>query len=203
MSVPGRFFRTAQLALMAWRAQRAAFLPPAQVAAIQRRRIRAIVRHAYHTVPYYREVIDERRLKPTDVRSPADLAKLPLLSKRDLSANLERFRSSAVELRRCVVLRTNGSTGLRTDIPADPECLLRGLACSAREALPIAASVGRPLHSLRVMGFFSPSSTAQVVQRFYQRELVVPIRRKMASHLNPLAHNVELINRFRPDVIGG
>ena len=36
-------------------------------------RLREIVRHAYETVPYYRDLFDRLRLKPSDVRGKADL----------------------------------------------------------------------------------------------------------------------------------
>ena len=40
-----------------------------ELRAYQDERLRAIVAHAYDTVPYYRRLFDELRLKPSDIRS--------------------------------------------------------------------------------------------------------------------------------------
>lgn len=54
------------------------FRPLDEILARQRRRVRSIVAHAYHTVPYYREVMDAAHLGPDDFQSADDLARLPL-----------------------------------------------------------------------------------------------------------------------------
>jgi phenylacetate-coenzyme A ligase PaaK-like adenylate-forming protein len=52
------------------------------IARVQRWRVRAIVRHAYATVPFYRRAMVERGLAPDDIRDVDDLARLPLLDSR-------------------------------------------------------------------------------------------------------------------------
>ena len=47
----------------------------------QNERLRDLVAHAYATVPYYRELFDSLKLKPTDIQTSADLPKLPVLRK--------------------------------------------------------------------------------------------------------------------------
>ena len=49
-------------------------------------RVRALVEHATRHVPYYREVFARTGLRPQDLRSPVDLARVPISTKSDLRA---------------------------------------------------------------------------------------------------------------------
>lgn len=69
---------------------------PDRLRAYQEERLGLIVRHAYETVPYYRDVMDRRRLKPSDVRTLADLHRLPVLTRSEVIANRDRLRSRTV-----------------------------------------------------------------------------------------------------------
>ena len=55
--------------------------PVERIEELQSERLRRLITHAYEHVPYYRRVMDERRLTPSDIRSAADLTKLPVLTK--------------------------------------------------------------------------------------------------------------------------
>jgi len=69
---------------------------PDRLRAYQEERLGLVIRHAYDTVPYYRDVMDELRLRPPDVRRVEDLRKLPVLTRNELIANRDRLRSSTV-----------------------------------------------------------------------------------------------------------
>ena len=56
--------------------------------------MRSIVRHAYSTVPYYRETMDRLGLTPADLGTAADLAKLPILEPWQLTRDPEYFVST-------------------------------------------------------------------------------------------------------------
>jgi phenylacetate-CoA ligase len=85
----------------------------------QDQRLRAIVAHAYETVPFYRRRFDELRLKPHDVRSRADLLKVPLLTKDDIRTNFEDLRSRAVPRRSMRAGHTSGTTGTPLTVEYD------------------------------------------------------------------------------------
>jgi phenylacetate-CoA ligase len=83
-----------------------------QILAFQARRLRALVRHAYERVPCYRRLFDQAGLKPDDVRTLADLARIPLSSRDDL----QRLPAAEVvargfDPRELAVHRTSGSSG--------------------------------------------------------------------------------------------
>jgi phenylacetate-coenzyme A ligase PaaK-like adenylate-forming protein len=50
-------------------------------------KLRRLLAHCYDAVPYYRRVMDSRRLTPADIRGVADLGKLPPLTKATIRAH--------------------------------------------------------------------------------------------------------------------
>ena len=79
--------------------------------AFQSRQLRGLVSHAYQHVPYYRQLLDRHRLAPGDIRSAADLAAVPITTKRDLQAAPASLLAHGLDPQRLVVHRTTGSTG--------------------------------------------------------------------------------------------
>ena len=55
-----------------------------QIRAWQDERLVKQVKHVYDNVPYYRNLMEKRGVKPEDIRSVEDLHKLPFLTKDDL-----------------------------------------------------------------------------------------------------------------------
>jgi phenylacetate-CoA ligase len=62
--------------------------PPARIRELQELRLRRMMRHAYHHVPYYRDVFGRLRVRPEEIQTLSDLRRLPLLSRKDVSENL-------------------------------------------------------------------------------------------------------------------
>jgi phenylacetate-CoA ligase len=91
----------------------------ADVSAYQNSRLQQIVEHAYRTVPYYTRVFDERRLTPADIRTAADLPKLPLLTKAILKANFDQLWSRAFERTALLDGHTSGTTGTPMEVLYD------------------------------------------------------------------------------------
>jgi len=82
-----------------------------QLEALQLEQLRALVKHAYENVPYYRRVFDERRLTPKDIATLDDLRKLPILTKEDVRNNFEELIARNVDRSRLHYATTSGSTG--------------------------------------------------------------------------------------------
>ncbi len=89
------------------------YLPPERLLDLQRRRLAAVVRHAYEHVPYYRRLFDRVGLRPEDIRSPDDLRALPVTTKAVLR---EQPKQALVALHRDghndISVMTSGSTGM-------------------------------------------------------------------------------------------
>jgi phenylacetate-CoA ligase len=88
------------------------WLSPKQIRELQDEKLRRLIRHAYRSVPYYRARMQELNLRPEDIRTQDDLAKLPLLTKDDVRRYLH-FDIIAEGASHADMLRisTSGSTG--------------------------------------------------------------------------------------------
>ena len=60
------------------------FVPVAQLREVQLRRLKSIVQRAYDRVALFRKRLEERKLKPADLRAIEDIVKLPFTTKSDL-----------------------------------------------------------------------------------------------------------------------
>jgi phenylacetate-CoA ligase len=85
----------------------------------QGQRLRQVVAHAYENVPYYRDLFRRLGLTPADVRMPADLPKIPTLSKATLRANFPLLRAATRERFRPVEVWTSGTSGEPTRVLMD------------------------------------------------------------------------------------
>ena len=71
------------------------------------------VKHVYENVPYYRNLMDEKGVKPEDIKGIDDLHKLPFLTKADLR-DAYPYGLLAKPLEDCVRIHsTSGTTGRR------------------------------------------------------------------------------------------
>lgn len=89
-------------------------LPREALAAIQLRRLQALVERVYNLVPFYRRKLDEAGIKPGDIRSLKDLRRLPFTTKQDLRDNYP-FGLFAVPMEQVVRIHaSSGTTGKPT-----------------------------------------------------------------------------------------
>jgi len=83
------------------------------IKALQDERLVKQVKHVYDNVPYYREMMDKKGVKPEDIKSTADLHKLPFITKADLR-DAYPYGLLAKPLNECVRIQsTSGTTGRR------------------------------------------------------------------------------------------
>ncbi|WP_027881649.1 phenylacetate--CoA ligase family protein [Meiothermus rufus] len=59
-------------------------LPRPKLTELQNQRLREQVAYVYERVPFYKQLFDEKGLKPSDIRGVEDLPKLPFTKKKDL-----------------------------------------------------------------------------------------------------------------------
>lgn len=108
-----------------------------QIRAWQDERLVKQVRHVYDNVPYYRNLMEQKGVRPEDIRSVEDLHKLPFLTKDDLREAYP-YGLLAKPLRDCVRIQsTSGTTGRRVvafytqhDLDLWEECCARAIAAA-------------------------------------------------------------------------
>ncbi|MBP0974460.1 MAG: phenylacetate--CoA ligase [Oscillospiraceae bacterium] len=104
---------------------------------LQNERLVKQVHHVYENVPYYRDLMDKKGVKPDDIQSVDDLHKLPFLSKADLR---EAYPTGmlAVPMKDCVRIHsTSGTTGKRVvafytqhDVDLWEDCCARAITAA-------------------------------------------------------------------------
>jgi phenylacetate-CoA ligase len=92
---------------------------PEEIDTLQATKLRELVAHAVSTVPYYARVFAERGLDPDSIREPADLTRLPLLTRSVLAANKEALISNMVDRESLQTNHSSGSTGQRAEFHQD------------------------------------------------------------------------------------
>lgn len=85
----------------------------------QDERLRETIQHAYNSSPYYRRIMQERKLAPHDIRTAADLPKLPILDKQLLRRHYDEIVCQDWPRSRRVILSTGGTTGTSLKLVED------------------------------------------------------------------------------------
>ena len=130
-------------------------LPRVGIESIQLRRLQHLVARVYRTVEPYRRKMDEVGLKPDDIKTLADLTKLPFTVKNDLRDNYP-FGLFTVPLDEVVrVHASSGTTGKPTvvgytakDIKTWSNVMARALCCAG-------ATKGDMVHNAYGYGLFT------------------------------------------------
>ena len=108
-----------------------------EILKIQNEKIVKQVKHVYENVPYYRNLMDEKGVKPEDIKSVDDIKKLPFLSKADLR-DAYPYVLLGTDLKNCVRIHsTSGTTGRRVvafytqhDLDLWEECCARAIVAA-------------------------------------------------------------------------
>ncbi len=130
-------------------------MPREALAALQLERLKQTVAHAYANVPHYRLAFEKAGVLPGDIRSLADVTRLPFTGKSDLRDNYP-FGLFAVPRRRLARLHaSSGTTGKPTvvgytlkDIDIWAELMARSMACAG-------ARPGDVVHNAYGYGLFT------------------------------------------------
>ncbi len=163
----------------------------ARLQALQTRRLRSLITEAYARVPFHRRRFADAGVMPEDIRTLADLSRLPTtpkqLLRRGPAADLV---ASGVDPDACDVVRTSGSTGM-------PLRILRG----RRE---IAWHRVAGLRILREIGFRWTDRTfevrAELGPTFFVQRLGLAPKRWMSMLADP-ADQLRALVAYRPQVV--
>lgn len=73
--------------------------------------IPTLIEQAYNNVPFYKQWFDAAGVKPEDIRTEADLEKIPIVRKTDLIAHADEFRATNAGEYVMIHNHTGGTTG--------------------------------------------------------------------------------------------
>ena len=108
-----------------------------EILRIQNEKIVKQVKHVYESVPYYRDLMDQKGVKPEDIKSVDDIKKLPFLTKDDLREAYP-YGLLGTDLKNIVRIHsTSGTTGRRVvafytqkDLDLWEECCARAIVAA-------------------------------------------------------------------------
>jgi phenylacetate-CoA ligase len=201
--------RIGRSALTAWRAREetgVAFLSEDELQARQSLRFRAIVRHAWEHVPYYRNWMREAGAGPGDLREAADLRALPLVGKLALTLDPDPFSAPAYERRDGLTLLSSGTSGRRRRFRHDSGALFDALTAGRRQRIALRHFVGKET-GYREAVFNREGSAGEQIRGFWEGRMITPpgldlVRRRFSPAL-PFEDLLTGVNAFRPHVIRG
>jgi phenylacetate-CoA ligase len=165
-----------------------------ELRALQLKRLRATLEHAYANSPVYRAKFDDAGVHPSDCRDLSDLAKFPFTSKADLRDSYP-FGMFAVPREQCVRIHaSSGTTGKPTVVGYTQNDVDTWAHVMARSIRASGAMPGDMVHVSYGYGLFTGGLGAH-----YGAErlglTVVPFGGGQTER------QVQLIADFRPDII--
>lgn len=112
-------------------------MPLGELRKLQSEKLVKQVKHVYENVPYYRNLMDKKGVKPEDICGIDDLYKLPFITKSDLRETYP-YGMLAVPLKDCVRIQsTSGTTGKRViayytkeDVDLWEDCCARAIVAA-------------------------------------------------------------------------
>lgn len=75
-------------------------------------RLKILLQQAYENVPYYQDLFNKLKIKPSDIQKRNDLALFPILKKDTIrNEGLDRFTAININKKKCLLRSSSGSTG--------------------------------------------------------------------------------------------
>jgi phenylacetate-CoA ligase len=194
---------TGRRVLSKWRElEKTQWLSRDEVLQLQWGKLRRLLAHAYANVPFYRHRFETARVTPADIRTPADMERIPPLTKQDLRQHLDELiatNANRSQLRRNA---TGGSTGEPTVFFNDRLDLDYGSAVVLRNYRWVGLEPGETHVMLWGSAFdlsLFASAKGRLTNWVLDRHILSAFEMTEAS----LLHYIDVVHRLRPRVITG
>lgn len=81
------------------------------ISELRDKKTREIIRHAYYTSGFYRDLMERAGVTPDDVQTSEELVRVPPVTKDDIQKNFNGILSRSYDVSRCLMRTTSGSSG--------------------------------------------------------------------------------------------
>jgi phenylacetate-CoA ligase len=175
---------------------------PEKIYHYQTKRLRALVKRAYETVPFYRKHFNENGVRPEDIKELSDISRLPLLTREDVRAAGDSLISSKFSKRKLVHGHTSGTTGSPLSFYWDKNTCIYNNAIDWRHKHWAGIHYGDGIALL--MGR-TIVPTHKTKPPFWQHDRIHNILWISSFHLSEeyLPHYLEKLKRYKPAAIEG
>ncbi len=164
-----------------------------EIEKVQRKKLTAILKHAYENVEFYHRKFRAEGIKPDDIKTVKDLKKLPRTTRFDVQRNLPKLVSRGVSISKCRKYTSSGSTGTPVTV------LSHGKTESYRAALFMRPFFENGLKMKDKMVRISASPPTE--EKWYEK---LGLMRKVCLHPNePIKSAVKLLMKYNPEAVYG
>jgi phenylacetate-CoA ligase len=161
---------------------------------IQNRKLRAVIKYAYENVEFYHRIFDGLRLKPDDIRTVADLLKLPVTTRSDIQKNFPaKIASRGISVNQCRKHVSSGSTGIPVTVLSDARTEAYRAALFARPFFECGLRLRHKM--VRI------TATPQPKPKWYEH--LGFMSKTVLNPTEPVEVGLTLLERFKPDTIFG
>ena len=181
--------------------ERSQYRAPGEIADDQLARLKVILRYAYDAVPYYKRAWDAAGVHPSELRTLADLAAFPVLTKADIRLSGPELLSTVGDRATWRLKTTSGSTGVPLKIYLDEPAAQWKAACTVRSDEWSGYRLGQRV--AKVWG--NPEYLADGVRGKLRNAIVDRAMYLDTIHLTPekVKRFAELLQRRRPGLVFG
>jgi phenylacetate-CoA ligase len=162
----------------------------------QEKMLRSVVRYAYDSVPFYHEKFKRCGIKPENIKTLEDLAKIPVVRKDEFrQQSSDRLVSRNISLSKLRKLKTSGSTGRPLEV------LISGYEDDWRKAIYMRANLfcgQKPRDKWVVIA--GPAHRGDTTK--IQQILGIYARKHISVFEKP-AVQAQLVKKFHPDILDG
>lgn len=171
------------------------WLKPSELEELQVKRLRMMIKHAYDNTEFYHHKFRNAGIRPEDINTVNDLKKIPFTTKNELRQNSTgSMIAKGVDLGKCQVIKTSGSTGAPTKVVYDPQ------ANDFSKAINLRSHIENGLTLTSKWTVFGDPHHFQKSKWFQKFRIFNP---KRISAFDPVEKQLEFFQKFKPDVIGG
>ncbi|MFZ2341172.1 MAG: hypothetical protein WAW07_15800 [Bacteroidales bacterium] len=167
-------------------------------------KLKALVDHAYHNVPYYRKEFDRIKLKPADIRGFDDLFKIPVVYGKVFRGRNMEFVARGSHQRNIRIGKTGGTTGTPAIVYKDTADRTMTWASYYRWFEWMGVSMGEKTATFWGAGSVTennfPETVRQQIINFLQNAYVF---NSFNINKEVLPHVIERLNRTEPVLLKG
>jgi phenylacetate-CoA ligase len=176
------------------------WLPAEAIEALQWQKLQRLLQHCWDEVPYYREQWRGLGLTPQDIRTPADFARLPVLTKPEIRANFERLIAPS-QRAGLMFKTTGGSTGEPLRFGYTRESYERRVAVMFRGYGWAGARLGQRTLYLWGAALADPSRAHRIKERVFAAAFNRRVLNAFLMSDQRMAEYADAFNAYRPEVV--
>ena len=182
--------------------QKTQWFSPDQIYRYQFERLKALVKHAYETVPFYRKRYDEYGVRPEDIKELSDISRLPILTREDVRSAGDALISSRYPKNKLIHGHTSGTTGSPLSCYWDKQTCVYNNAVDWRQKRWAGIEYGEGIAMFMGRTIVPTNKTKPP---FWQVDRIHNMLWMSSFHLSKeyLPHYLKKLIQYRPAVIEG